>query len=71
MEYNFDKLISRIEERYGNRENFCRETGYSKALLSLKLNNHNGFTRKDISSFSSYLNIPQWQIGEYFFTPKV
>ena len=71
--FDFSELIGRIIARYGNRGNFARAIGLSEAQLSDRLRNKTAFKPDEIILICTpkILDIPDTQIGRYFFTPKV
>lgn len=71
MAFNYNKLKGRIIEKYGNQTAFAKAFGTSKNSLSRKMNNKMRFTSDDIIRAAELLEIPENQIGEYFFTPRV
>lgn len=73
MAFDYSKLIGRIIEKYGTRSNFAKKYGISMNSLSSKLNNHTRFTADDIIKISSknFLDIPDMELKDYFFTEKV
>lgn len=71
MAFNYSKLKGRIIEKYGNQTAFAKAFGTSQNSLSRKMNNRMRFTSDDVIRAAELLDIPESQIGEYFFTPKV
>lgn len=68
MGYQYNKLKGRITEKYGTRQNFARVLGVSMTSLSKKLNGLTGFNQKDVITWCKLLDIPETEIGIYFFT---
>lgn len=69
--FNYNKLKGRMIEKYGNQTTFAKAFGTSENSLSRKMNNKMRFTSDDIIRVTELLDIPESQIGEYFFTLKV
>lgn len=71
--FDFSELCGRIIARYGNYAKFADAIGMSRAQLSERLNNKRPFKPEEIVFICSpdILNIPDTEIGSYFFTPKV
>lgn len=71
MTFDFRKLRGRIIEKYGSQDEFAKEYGVSRVILSKKMNNKCAFTSSDIIRMSEMLEIPKEEVGAYFFTEKV
>lgn len=71
MRFDYSKLLGRIKEFGYTQENLAKETGMTKATMSLKLNNKASFTQPEIEKIRKILGITYGEIGAYFFTPKV
>lgn len=73
MEYDYNKLIGRIIEKFGSRRAFAEAYGISENSMSKKLNGKMAITASDIKKMSSpeFLDIPGNEIHVYFFTVKV
>lgn len=71
MSFEYGKLRGRIIERYGSLLKFSLALGVSMNTFSKKMNNKVRFSPDDIVKISSLLEIPQDEIGTYFFTEKV
>lgn len=69
--FDYSKLLGRIKEKYGTRENLVKDITISITSLNLRLNNQLEFTQKDIHELSHVLEIPKEEISTYFFTEKV
>lgn len=68
MGYTYNKLKGRIVEKYGTRQQFASVLGISTTSLSKKLNGLTGFNQKDICVWCKLLDIPETDVGLYFFT---
>ena len=67
MAFNYSKLLGRIKERGMTQETLAFAVGISATTLNLKLNNKSAFTQKEMRNISVQLEIPQEEIGAYFF----
>ena len=71
MRFDYSKLLGRLRELGISQEEFAFEIGMSPSTLSLKLNG-NGFFKQDaIEKARIVLGLDKYEIGAYFFTPKV
>ena len=68
MKYNYSKLLGKIRERGLTQEQLAKAIGRNKSTISLKLNNNGSFTQEMIDDICRVLDIPNTEIGEYFFT---
>ena len=66
-EYNYSKLLGRMREKGITQEDVAEKMGKNAATFSRKLNNLNYFTQSEISSLCCILEIPDSEIGNYFF----
>ena len=66
--FNSSKLRGRIVEKYGTISNFCKAIEMNRSLVSQKLNGKSIINRENIILFSNALDIPDDEIGAYFFT---
>lgn len=71
MKFNYCKLKGRIIEKFGSQSAFAKEFGNSENSLSRKMNNKIRFSADDMIRASKLLDIPENEIGLYFFTEKV
>lgn len=72
--FDYSKLSGRIKEKQKTREELRKITGIPSSTLSTKTNNSKGnsyFSPVEIYGLSVALDIPNSEIGTYFFTPKV
>lgn len=67
MKYNYSKLLGRIKECGFTQESLANAIGKNKSTLSVKLNGRYPFTAKEIDDICKVLNIPNEEIGAYFF----
>lgn len=68
---DYRALRGRIVEMYGNLTGFCKETGENYQQLSHKLANGEPISTRKIISLANALNIPESEIGVYFFKENV
>lgn len=61
------KLRIRILEYYDTQRSFAEALGMSQNLLSYRLQGRTQFRSDEIYKVCKMLDIPQEQIGEYFF----
>ena len=71
VEYDYSKLLGRIKEKYGNRENLIPKISISSTSLNLRLTNKLKFDQQDIKELCEALDIQEDEISAYFFTIKV
>jgi transcriptional regulator with XRE-family HTH domain len=67
MKYNYSKLLGRIRERGLTQEQLAKAIGRNKGTISAKINNQFSFTQEEMDDICKVLNIPNEEIGEYFF----
>lgn len=67
MSFNFNKLRGRIIEKYGTQTAFVKDFGVSENTFSQKMNNRVRFNTDDIIKIAKMLDIPENELGEYFF----
>ena len=70
MQYDYEKLLTKIKERYKSQKKLAEEMGISERSLSLKLNNKVGFKQGEINKMCVLLKINKIQISYYFFNLK-
>ena len=70
MEFDYSELRGRIISKFGTCTRFAMAMDMDSAWLSAKLN-HRNFNTKEIVKAVELLEIPQDEIGRYFFTYKV
>ena len=68
MEFNYDKLLGRIIEVYGNQSNFAKDMKLSERSISFKLNNIRRWKDKEIKLAMKLLKIPENKVHLYFFS---
>lgn len=68
MKFNHSKLLGRIRQLGLTQESVAQEIGINKGTLNMKLSGKYSFTAAEIDSLCRLLNIPNGEIGAYFFT---
>lgn len=71
MAFDYSKLTGRIVEKYGTRAAFAEAAGFTEGQLSRRLNNLTPFEDRDIYLCCQLLGIPDSDVTQYFFKPKV
>ena len=67
MKYDYSKLLGRMKERGFTQEGLATAIGVNEGTLSSKLNNKYAFKQNEIDAICRVLDIPNDEIGEYFF----
>lgn len=67
MKYNYSKLLGRIKECGLTQEQLAKAIGKNKSTISAKINGQFSFTTKEIDDICRVLDIPNNEIGDYFF----
>lgn len=67
MKRNYSKLLGRIRECGLTQEQLAKAIGKNKCTISAKLNNQFSFTQDEMDDICRVLDIPNEEIGEYFF----
>ena len=65
--FNYSKLIGRIKEYRFTHERLAEAININKSSLSAKFNNRSNFTQPEIDAICELLDIPNEEIGIYFF----
>ena len=71
MRFNFSKLRGLIVEKYRSLAEFSSVSGISTSALSRKLNGETPFSASEIYKIAEILEIPESEMGLYFFTVAV
>lgn len=71
MKFNYKKLLGKIVEIFGTQAKFAEYIGLSERTVSLKLNNRIPWKQGEIRCACKALDIPDSEIGLYFFTLEV
>ena len=68
--YDYSRLLGKIKEKSKSNAVFSSKLGISERTLSQKLNNKVDFKQHEIIKSCQILDIPDEQIGLYFFDLK-
>lgn len=68
MVYNYSKLLGRLREYNLTQAQLAEAIGKDKTTLNAKFNNKGKFTAPEIDDICQVLDIPNEEIGIYFFT---
>lgn len=68
MAFDYSKLLGRIRERKMTQEQLANSIGINKCTLSSKFNGRHSFNADEMDSICKVLDIPNTEIGVYFFT---
>lgn len=69
--FETNKLRGRIIEKFGSQNAFAEATGNSISFISQYLNGHTVLDQRVMSKWIDLLEIPDSEIDQYFFKPKV
>ena len=70
MFFNHSKLLGRMREYGFTQESLSKTIGINEGTLNTKLNGKGFFNTKEIDKISELLEIPDEEIGVYFFSSK-
>ena len=65
--YDYSKLLGRMKECGFTQEQLAKKIDKDKSTVNAKLNNQYGFTQDEMDAICRVLDIPNSEIGEYFF----
>ena len=68
MKFNYSKLLGRMREFGFTQETLAKAIGINESTLNSKLKNKTYFNAKDIDRICEVLDIPNCEIGTYFYT---
>ena len=68
MKFNHSKLLGRMREYGFTQETLAKKIGISESTLCGKLNSRAYFSTKEIDKICELLDIPNVEIGIYFYT---
>lgn len=68
---SYSKLRGKIREVFGTQEAFAEAMGMTKSGISMRLNNKVKWTLDEVTKAVELLEIADYEIPAYFFTPKV
>jgi hypothetical protein len=69
--FDYSNLLSELKRLGITQEEFASGIGTNPSTLSIKLNNKGYFKQIEMDKACQVLNIPNSDIGAYFFVPKV
>lgn len=69
--YDYRKLRGRIKEKVGTEGDFAKKINRSQNYLTNVFNGKSYLNQKDISNSADVLDIPENEIGIYFFVKEV
>ena len=69
--FETSKLRGRIIEKFGTLSAFAREVSNSMTFISLYMNGKTQLDQKTMDEWITVLDIPNDEIDQYFFAPKV
>lgn len=67
MKFNYSKLLGRMKELGISQERLAAEIGVNEGTLNSKLNNKFNFKSNEMDAICRVLDIPNEEIGAYFF----
>lgn len=70
MFFNHSKLLGRMREYGFTQDSLSKAIGINECTLNIKLNGKGYFNTKEIDKIAELLQIPDKEIGEYFFCGK-
>ncbi|WP_020006098.1 DUF739 family protein [Salinicoccus albus] len=70
-EFNYDLLLQRMDDYRYNQSRLAKDMPISRTSMSAKINNHNAFTQWEIRRICTLLEIPDKEVGKYFFNKNV
>lgn len=68
VKFNHSKLLGRMREFGFTQESLAKSIGINESTLNAKLNGKAFFSTKEIDKICELLNIPNEEIGIYFYT---
>lgn len=71
IKFDYSFLNGRIAEKGETRRSLGRKIGMTEESVGQKLNNGHSFKSKDVFAIAQVLDIPEHELGRYFFTQKV
>ena len=67
MKYDYSKLLGRLKEYNLTQAKLAEKIGKNEGTVNVKLNNKSAFTSQEIDCICEVLEIPNDEIGKYFF----
>lgn len=71
MQFEHSKLKGKIKEKGYTQEDVAKHINIAPSTFSIKINSSVFFNQDEIYQIANFLQIPNEQYREYFFTPKV
>lgn len=68
MKYKYRKLRGRIMEHFDTHKEFAEAVGITQNTLYRKLSGNLGISQKDVEKWSTILEIPRDEYGEFYYT---
>lgn len=68
MKFDYSKLLGRMRELGFTQEKLAKAIGINESTLYCKLSNKSYFNTREIDSICAVLNIPNCEIGIYFYS---
>ena len=68
---DYSKLRGRIVEKFGKQSSFADAIGWSEKSVSEWINNQKYWPHKAMIDAVAALDIPEAEVGVYFFTRKI
>lgn len=69
--FDTSKLRGRIVEKFGTQGKFAKAINKSSGFVSGVMNGKNFLEQREIEEWANALDIPYYEIPDYFFTRKV
>ena len=69
--FNYEMLLKRMEEYRYSQSKLAKDMPISRTSMNTKINNHGAFTQWEIRRICNLLEIPDEEVGKYFFTKYV
>ena len=69
--YNYNRLRGRIKEKVGNEGDFAKKIGRSHNFLTKVFKGESYFEQRDIDKGARVLEIPDCEIGVFYFVKEV
>ncbi|WP_411842213.1 DUF739 family protein [Salinicoccus sp. HZC-1] len=70
-QFDYDALLKRMEEYRYSQSRLARDMPISRTSMSAKMHNKNAFTQWEIRRICQLLEIPDEEVGKYFFNKVV
>lgn len=69
--FDYGKLRERIRDKQATQTDLANALNLSKKTISLKMNGKISWKQEEIFKLLQFLDIPNEQVSDYFFTLKV